>query len=114
MEIQLTSGQRADLKGRAQNLKSIIHIGKNGLTEQVFVEINRALKTQELIKIKFIGERNEIETMTHEIAEKTGSQFIGGVGKTSIFYKENPALHVKVEEKRKPTIKKTLKKKKRR
>ena len=42
-----------NLKAQAHHLKPVVLVGKNGITENLLKEINLALDTHELIKIKF-------------------------------------------------------------
>ena len=46
----ITSKQRAKLRGMAQNLEPIIHIGKDGVTQNVVAQAGDALEARELIK----------------------------------------------------------------
>ncbi len=50
----LTSKQRQHLKGLAHSLKPIINVGKKGYSEALLLEIDAALLTHELIKMKFL------------------------------------------------------------
>ncbi len=50
----LTSKQRQHLKSLAHSLKPIINVGKKGYSESLLQEIDSALLTHELIKIKFL------------------------------------------------------------
>lgn len=97
-ENTLTSAEKAELRGVAQRLNAHIHVGKNGLTPQVIKEIAQALKKHELVKIKFIGDREEIQQLCKQIEETTDSICVGGVGKVSSFYKQKPKAAEKSEE----------------
>ena len=57
--IQLSKNQLKFLRGEAHNLKPVVMIGANGLTENVLAEINHALEHHELIKIKVRAEDRE-------------------------------------------------------
>jgi RNA-binding protein len=48
----LTSAQRKELKARAHSLEPVVIIGGKGLTAEVVGEIDRALKSHELIKVR--------------------------------------------------------------
>lgn len=47
----LTSSQRAKLRGMAQTLDPIFHIGKNGVNDNLAADISTALDAHELIKV---------------------------------------------------------------
>ena len=50
--MSLTNKQKQFLKAKAHELKPIILLGGNGLTEGVMAEIDLALEHHELIKVK--------------------------------------------------------------
>jgi RNA-binding protein len=86
----LTSAEKKELRGLAQRLKAKIHIGKNGLTETVLAELETALTKNGLIKIRFETDRSTIQTYSSAITEKLGCEYIGGVGKTGVFFRDMP------------------------
>ena len=48
--MELTSKQRAQLRGMAANLDTIVHVGKDGIGEHLVKQVNDALEARELIK----------------------------------------------------------------
>ena len=48
--MELTSKQRAQLRGLASTLDTIIHIGKDGISDNLVKQANDALEARELIK----------------------------------------------------------------
>ncbi len=50
----LTTKQKKYLRGRAHDLKPIVYIGQQGMSDAVLKDANRALDDHELIKIRFI------------------------------------------------------------
>ena len=55
----LSSAEKKELRGMAQRLKAHVHVGKNGLTENVLAEIGTALLKNGLIKVKFESDRSQ-------------------------------------------------------
>lgn len=86
----LTSAEKKELRGIAQRLKPHVHLGKHGLSESVRAEIELALTKNGLIKIRFEGERERIRELCAEIPALTGSEFVGSVGKTAVFFRDMP------------------------
>lgn len=86
----LTSAEKKELRGIGQRLKPHVHIGKQGLSENVLKEIETALLKNGLIKIRFESDRATIQKCCPEIAEKLACEYVGGVGKTAIFFREMP------------------------
>ena len=90
MTKPLNLKQQRALKATAHHLKPVVLIGDKGLTEAVLKEIDRALTTHELIKVKINGgEREERHVMANEIAEKNEAQLLQVIGRTVILYREN-------------------------
>ena len=48
--MELTSKQRAQLRGMAAILHTIVHVGKDGIGENLVKQVNDALEARELIK----------------------------------------------------------------
>ncbi len=88
---ELSSAEKKELRGIAQRLKPHLQIGKNGLSEPVLGEIEIALNKNGLIKIRFETDRKNIGSICSEISEKTSSEYVGGVGKVGIFFRDMPA-----------------------
>ena len=48
--MELTSKQRAQLRSLAANLDTIVHVGKDGIGDNLIKQVNDALEARELIK----------------------------------------------------------------
>ena len=88
---ELSSAEKKELRGIAQRLKPHLHIGKNGLSKPVLGEIEMALNKNGLIKIRLETDRKNLGSLCSEISEKTNSEYVGGVGKVGIFFRDMPA-----------------------
>ena len=86
----LSTAEKKELRGIAQRLKPHVHIGKHGLTEAVLSEIEVALTKNGLIKIRFEADRQSIQDYAALIPSKTGSEYVGGVGKVGVFFRDMP------------------------
>ena len=87
----LTSKQRAYLRGVASSEDTIFQIGKGGITENLTVQVNDALRARELVKIKVL----ETALMTSAeaaqiLAEETKSEIVQTIGSKLILFKRNP------------------------
>ena len=88
MSIQLNARERAHLKARAHALEPSVQIGQGGLTDKVIAEIERALAAHELIKIKILSaDREERETISETICERTDASFVQRVGKVTVLWR---------------------------
>ncbi len=86
----LNSAEKKELRGIAQRLNPHVNIGKHGLTDTVLKEIETALTKNGLIKIRFGADRSRMKTLCAEIPKKTDSEYVGGVGKVGVFFREMP------------------------
>ena len=50
----MTSKQRAKLRSMANNLETILQVGKGGISENTIRQVEDALKARELIKIRVL------------------------------------------------------------
>ena len=86
----LTPSQRRTLKARAHKLEPVVRIGAKGLTDDVVAEIDRALKTHELIKVRAGDlERDERGSVAEEICGRTGAEQVQNVGKVFVLFRKN-------------------------
>ncbi len=89
--MAITEQQRRKLKKLVHHLKPVVLLGQKGLSESVINEIDIALETHELIKIKLSGEdREERKGIIDEICAKTGADFVHSIGHVAAFYRRHP------------------------
>ena len=86
----LNPAQRAYLKRLAHPIKPLVHIGKGGLTATLQLSVNQVLTAHELIKIKFVGSKEEKEAVVTELVSSTGAGLVGIIGNTAILYRQHP------------------------
>lgn len=80
--------QKRYLKGLAHPLKPVVMIGNKGLTDNVHIEIDNALKQHELIKVRVSGlEKADRVVMFNEIALKSSSNLVMTMGHIAAFYR---------------------------
>ena len=105
--MELTSKQRAQLRGLANSLTPIVHIGKEGITEAV-VKQTEALEARELIKCRVL----ESALLTareacDELAQRTRSEGVQAIGSKFVLYRQSHNKEKKnkielVKDKKKP------------
>ena len=88
----MNNTQKQFLRRAAHDLRPVVQIGKNGLTEQLYAALEHELDAQELIKIKFMEFRDEERELAEELAEQTRSTLIGIIGNIAIVYREQADL----------------------
>lgn len=110
MEEKMTSKRRAELRGMANRLEPLFHVGKSGVTPAVIAQTNEVFNTRELIKLKVLLESapEKPREIADKIAAETGSQVVQVIGGSIILYKENPDIENGVVKKKKaPEMKKS-------
>lgn len=89
--MKLTSKERQQLKAKAHALRPVVLIGNQGLTENVQMEIGRALHDHELIKIRLSGSDREQKRQTFaEISATHQAELIQLVGNIGVVYLKRP------------------------
>ena len=107
--LSLTVSQRQNLKARAHALNPVVMIGNAGLTVAVMEEIQRALDSHELIKVRVAGEREERDAMMQEICERLDAAPVQHIGKILVVFRpapEKPARTQAPKRTKKPATKK--------
>ena len=102
--MELTSKQRAQLRGLANDIDTILHIGKDGIGENLIKQANDALEARELIKGKVL--ENSMLTAregAEELARATRSEVVQVIGTKFVLYRES---HSKDKDKRIKLLKK--------
>ena len=85
----LSSYQRSYLRSQAHDLKPVVLIGKNGITDGTIESIDRVLDARELINIKFREFKDEKLSLSEKITELTNSHIVGIIGHTVIIFRQN-------------------------
>lgn len=89
--ITLSSAQRRALKSRAHHLQPVVMVSDSGLTPSVAQEIEIALKSHELIKIRVLGDDREVRAeLFKAICTKLDAASVQHIGKILVIYKPRP------------------------
>ena len=86
----LTGKQRAHLKGIANTMDPLFQLGKGGITENFLKQIDVALETREVVKIKIL--KNNLLDPTEvarEIANELKAEFVQSMGSKFVIYRES-------------------------
>jgi len=62
-------------------------IGKEGASESVIRALRAEFGIRELVKLRFIGGKDERKEIALALAEKTGSELVRVIGNVAVFYK---------------------------
>lgn len=87
--MSLTNKQKQFLKAKAHELKPVVLLGGNGLTEGVVAEIDNALSFHELIKVKVPTEDREQKVLIMDaIIRETKADKVQVIGKTLVLFRQ--------------------------
>jgi RNA-binding protein len=89
--VPLTNAQVRSFKARAQRLKAMLKIGKDGLSPQFIAALDEALKSHELLKVKFDDLKDQKKELSPILAEKSHSHLVTRVGNVVVLYRPKPA-----------------------
>lgn len=94
--MNLKGKEKIYLRGLGHKLKPIVHIGKEGLSEEFIANLNDCLEQHELFKIKILDSapagKKEI---AKEVEKATKGSVVQSIGKTLLLYKpfkDNPVI----------------------
>ena len=97
--MELTSKQRAQLRGLANTIDTILQIGKDGIGENLVKQADEALEARELIKGRVLENNIDYDARAAaaELAKATRSEVVQVIGSKFVLYRES---HSKPKEKR--------------
>ena len=87
----ITKAQRQYLKGLANNIKSLVKVGKLGLTENILTSIDEVLTAHEIVKVDVLPQCEETASeLSIQIASETHSELVSQLGRKIVLYRRNP------------------------
>lgn len=94
--MKLNPKQISHLRGLAHSLNPVVMIGNQGLTENIFKEIELSLNAHELIKVKVAGDdRDARKAMYQSICDKTNAIPVHHIGKQLVLYRASDTIKEK-------------------
>lgn len=98
--MNLSTKQKQHLKGLAHNLKPVVLMGSNGLTEAVLAEIEIALDHHELVKIRVASEDRDTKNLIIEaIVRETKAEKVQTIGKVLVLFRQTEARKIEIPRK---------------
>ncbi|MBN2618644.1 MAG: YhbY family RNA-binding protein [Spirochaetales bacterium] len=85
--INLTSAQRSYLTKNSHKIKPVVYVGQNGLTEAVGKAVLEAFKHNEIVKVKFVSNKEIKRDIATELESYTESALVRIIGHIAIYYK---------------------------
>ena len=87
----LTSKQRAELRALANNLETILQVGKGGISETLIAQADDALRAREIIKGRVL--ENSLlspREVCNALCEALSADPVQVIGTRFVIYRENP------------------------
>ena len=86
--MDLTSKQRAQLRGLANGIDTIVHIGQDGIGDNLIVQTSDALEARELIKGKVLeNSLLSAREAAEALAQATRSEVVQVIGTKFVLYR---------------------------
>lgn len=88
--MELTSKQRAQLRGLANSIDTILHIGKEGIGDHLITQADTALEARELIKGKVL--ENSLLSAREgadALARATRAEVVQVIGTKFVLYRQS-------------------------
>lgn len=87
----ITTKQRAKLRGMANNIETILQVGKGGIGETLITQVSDALKAREIIKIKVL-ETSPVTAResAQQLSEAVEADIVQVIGSKFVLFKKNP------------------------
>ena len=88
--MEITSKQRAKLRGMAQNIDAIAQFGKNELSDEQVIMVDQMLTKRELIKCSVLeNSPYTARELAGLLAEKTNAIAVDAIGRKFVLYRRN-------------------------
>lgn len=92
----MTAKERAKLRSIAMTLQPTTHIGKNGVTEEVVIQLTEQLQAHELVKINVLKNCDyTAKEIAGEVALGAGAEVVQVLGNKITLYKVSTKEGVK-------------------
>jgi RNA-binding protein len=87
--MSLTSEQKKHFRTIGHNLNPLVMVAGKGLTENIQLEVDRALEDHELIKVKFaVGDREVKKQLIKELAAIVEAEVVQEIGNVALLYRK--------------------------
>lgn len=96
--MALTGKQKRVLRSIGQLIEAIVHVGKEGVSDDSISATEDAFRRRELIKVRVLKSAPEdTKTTAEQLAQATHCDVAGRVGFTFLLYRANPDVKDRIE-----------------
>ena len=86
----MNTADKKKFRAEAHTLKPVVMIGQSGLTAAVLAELDIALNTHELLKVRIRADRDERKLIIEQMCTEAGAELIQTIGQIAVIYRLNP------------------------
>ena len=90
MSEELANRELRALKARAQLLKPMLKVGKDGLSPAFLKELDTMLKHHDLVKVKFDEFKDQRKELGPQMAAGVSARIIMAVGHVIVLFRRKP------------------------
>ena len=87
----LSNRELRELKARAQRIKPMLKVGKDGLSPQFLKAVDETLSHHDLVKVKFGEFREQKKELGPKLAESVSAHLVMAVGHVVVLFRRKPA-----------------------
>jgi RNA-binding protein len=87
VDRQVAGRELRELKAKAQRLKPLVKLGKEGLSESFLAGLDQALSDHELVKVKFEEFKDQKKELAPALAARARAQIIVRVGNVVVLFR---------------------------
>ena len=91
MVEELSNREVRELKARAQLLKPMLKVGKDGLSPAFLKAVDETLSHHDLVKVKFDEFKEQKKELGPELAAKVSAHLIMAVGHVIVLFRRKPS-----------------------
>lgn len=87
--ILLDKKLRKELRGTAQSISPTVHVGKDGVTDEVAREVYKQLERSRLVKVRLLPSfEADRKVVADELATRSSSALVEVRGRTVVLFRE--------------------------
>lgn len=91
LKEKLSPRQKRALRARAHHLKPVVSIGAAGLSNAVLAELEAALESHELVKLRIAADdRLQRKALIDDLCRRAKAELIQRIGHMAVIYRERP------------------------
>lgn len=90
MADELANREIRELKARAQRLKPMLKVGRDGLSPAFFKAVGDALAHHELVKVKFDEFKEQRNELGAKLADELAARVVMQVGHVVVLFRRKP------------------------